>query len=171
MRTELNVPSPGYLTVIVSDTLEKAGIIATLSGGAAVSIYTDNPYQSVDLDFATTALVEDLEIGLFVREYAAIKKSPIFHGSRSKPLLVRAYRLCKFLVSRDSNTKCQTIFGTGTTAADSRAEQTGWPSSVVISIDQKCIRRPSLSGRAVPVILPLRTPFKCVALISTPTTA
>lgn len=52
------------LAVIVSDALEKAGIIATLSGGAAVSIYTDNRYQSVDLDFVTTALVKDLKVAL-----------------------------------------------------------------------------------------------------------
>jgi len=52
------------LAAIVSDALENAGIIATLSGGAAVSIYTDNRYQSVDLDFVTTALVKDLKIVL-----------------------------------------------------------------------------------------------------------
>lgn len=52
------------LAAIVSDALENAGIIATLSGGAAVSIYTDNRYQSVDLDFVTAALVDDLKIVL-----------------------------------------------------------------------------------------------------------
>jgi hypothetical protein len=49
------------LAAIVSDALENAGMIATLSGGAAVSIYTDNRYKSVDLDFVTTALVNDLK--------------------------------------------------------------------------------------------------------------
>jgi len=49
---------------IVADALEKAGIVATLSGGAAVSIYTDNRYQSVDLDFVTVALVKDLKVAL-----------------------------------------------------------------------------------------------------------
>lgn len=49
------------LAGIVSDALENAGIIATLSGGAAVSIYTDNRYQSVDLDYVTAALVDDLK--------------------------------------------------------------------------------------------------------------
>ena len=52
------------LAAIVSDALENAGIIATLSGGAAVSIYTDDRYQSVDLDFVTTALLKDLKIVL-----------------------------------------------------------------------------------------------------------
>lgn len=38
----------------VSQALEAAGIRATLSGGAAVSIYSENQYQSVDLDFITS---------------------------------------------------------------------------------------------------------------------
>ena len=48
------------LAAIVSEALESAGITATLSGGAAVSIYSDNKYQSVDLDFVTAAMVDDL---------------------------------------------------------------------------------------------------------------
>ena len=43
------------LAAIVSDALERAGIVATLSGGAAVSIYSDNRYVSEDLDFVTVA--------------------------------------------------------------------------------------------------------------------
>lgn len=43
------------LAAIISQTLERAGIIATLSGGSAVSIYSDNRYQSHDLDFVTSA--------------------------------------------------------------------------------------------------------------------
>ena len=43
------------LAVIVSQALEAAGIVGTLSGGAAVSIYTNNRYQSYDLDFVTSA--------------------------------------------------------------------------------------------------------------------
>ncbi len=39
------------LAAIVSDALQRVGIVATLSGGAAVSIYTENRYQSEDLDF------------------------------------------------------------------------------------------------------------------------
>jgi hypothetical protein len=41
------------LAALVSQVLEAAGIKATLSGGGAVSIYTDNLYQSNDLDFVT----------------------------------------------------------------------------------------------------------------------
>lgn len=39
----------------ISEALEAEGIMATLSGGAAVSIYTNNRYQSQDLDFVTSA--------------------------------------------------------------------------------------------------------------------
>lgn len=49
------------LAAIVSEALEKAGITATLSGGAAVSIYSDNRYESEDLDFVTAALVDELK--------------------------------------------------------------------------------------------------------------
>jgi len=41
------------LAALVSQTLEAAGIKATLSGGGAVSVYTDNRYQSKDPDFVT----------------------------------------------------------------------------------------------------------------------
>jgi hypothetical protein len=43
------------LAVIISEALEAAGIIATLSGGGAISIYSDNQYMSHDLDFVTSA--------------------------------------------------------------------------------------------------------------------
>lgn len=48
------------VAAIVSDALQSAGIAATLSGGAAVSIYSDNEYQSKDLDFVTAAMVNEL---------------------------------------------------------------------------------------------------------------
>lgn len=52
------------LAGIVSEALERNGIIATLSGGAAVSIYTDQRYVSEDLDFVTLALVKQLKSAL-----------------------------------------------------------------------------------------------------------
>ncbi len=48
------------LAAIVSGSLEGAGIVATLSGGGAVSIYSNNRYESSDLDFVTAALVNEL---------------------------------------------------------------------------------------------------------------
>ena len=49
------------LAVLVSEALEAASIVATLSGGSAVSVYTENRYESEDLDFVTTALLEELK--------------------------------------------------------------------------------------------------------------
>jgi len=43
------------LAALVSQALADAGISAVLSGGAAVSTYTDNEYESADLDFVCSA--------------------------------------------------------------------------------------------------------------------
>ena len=51
----INHKTTGFeLAAIVSQALEGAGILATLSGGGAVSIYTENEYESKDLDFVTS---------------------------------------------------------------------------------------------------------------------
>jgi hypothetical protein len=42
------------LAALVSQALEAAGIVATLSGGGAVSLYSANEYESCDLDFVTS---------------------------------------------------------------------------------------------------------------------
>ena len=52
------------LAGIVSTALERANITAVLSGGAAVSIYTDNRYKSMDLDFESTAETAVIEAAL-----------------------------------------------------------------------------------------------------------
>ncbi len=49
------------LAAVVSEALEAADIIATLSGGAAVSIYTEYRYLSEDLDFVTIAKIDELK--------------------------------------------------------------------------------------------------------------
>lgn len=48
------------LAAIVSQALIEAGITAVLSGGAAVSTYTENRYESVDLDFVTAAGLKEI---------------------------------------------------------------------------------------------------------------
>jgi len=42
------------VAAIVSAALEDSDITATLSGGAAVTIFSDNAYESADLDFVTS---------------------------------------------------------------------------------------------------------------------
>jgi hypothetical protein len=46
--------SAAELAALVSQTLQGAGISATLSGGGAVSLYSENRYESADLDFVTS---------------------------------------------------------------------------------------------------------------------
>ncbi len=42
------------LAALISQALERAGIAATLSGGGAVTLYSENEYLSYDLDFITS---------------------------------------------------------------------------------------------------------------------
>ena len=49
------------IAAIVSAALERAGITAVLSGGAAVSIYTNNAYVSLDLDFVSSDSLDRIE--------------------------------------------------------------------------------------------------------------
>lgn len=42
------------LAALVSQALERAGITATLAGGGAVVMYSENEYESRDLDFITS---------------------------------------------------------------------------------------------------------------------
>lgn len=52
------------LAGIVSAALDSHKITAVLSGGAAVSLYTNNRYESQDLDFITSAETKDIEKAL-----------------------------------------------------------------------------------------------------------
>lgn len=49
---------------IVCDCLLKHGIDAVLSGGAVVSIYTNNEYESKDLDFVSSSDIKEIEKAL-----------------------------------------------------------------------------------------------------------
>lgn len=48
------------VAAIVSEALEAAGVVSVLSGGAAISIYTENRYESNDLDFVSSAAMKEL---------------------------------------------------------------------------------------------------------------
>lgn len=48
------------LAVLVSEKLRKGGVDSILVGGACVSIYTKNKYQSFDLDFVTHAAIKEI---------------------------------------------------------------------------------------------------------------
>ena len=62
MKVEITAESSvTEVAAIISQRLSEAGITATLSGGSAVTIYSDNRYQSHDLDFVTAAMAGELE--------------------------------------------------------------------------------------------------------------
>ena len=52
------------LALIACGVLKKSGIDAVLTGGAVVSIYTENRYRSNDLDFISSASMSDIEAAL-----------------------------------------------------------------------------------------------------------
>jgi len=50
------------LAGIISQALTEAGITAVLSGGAAVAAYTNNRYESADIDFVTSESSRKIEV-------------------------------------------------------------------------------------------------------------
>ena len=62
MASEINEDSTlEEVATLVCAGLEADGISVVLSGGAAVSIYSDNPYESYDLDFVPTGLARRVD--------------------------------------------------------------------------------------------------------------
>jgi hypothetical protein len=49
------------VATIVCSSLDESGISVVLSGGAAVSIYSDNEYESYDIDFVPTGLARRVD--------------------------------------------------------------------------------------------------------------
>lgn len=56
MKKPLSNISVKELAAVVGSKLKEYGIDAVLTGGAAVTIYSRNKYQSLDLDFVTNAV-------------------------------------------------------------------------------------------------------------------
>lgn len=75
------------LATLVSETLEAAGIIATLSGGGAVSLFTDNRYLSADLDFVTSAGRRELQAALAPLGFTETMNPRLFEHEASPWLL------------------------------------------------------------------------------------
>ena len=72
------------LAAIVSATLESAGIRAVLSGGAVVSIYTHNEYESGDLDFVSpesTSKIADAMASLGFKRRGRMFSHPAWRSS------------------------------------------------------------------------------------------
>lgn len=58
----------GELAAFICNHLEKKGINVTLSGGACVSIYSENKYESYDLDFIEQSFVKRSQLKDALRE-------------------------------------------------------------------------------------------------------
>jgi len=84
------------LAVNLSDYLRKNGIETVLSGGACVTIYTENKYMSYDLDFVLLSFVNQkkiekilLNIGFHITgKYFKHEETPYFVEFLSPPLSV-----------------------------------------------------------------------------------
>ena len=82
------------LAAIVSTTLEAAGISAVLSGGAVVSIYTNNEYESSDLDFispqSTSTIAEAIAPLGFKKEERMFSppRTPLFVEFPAGPIAI-----------------------------------------------------------------------------------
>jgi hypothetical protein len=50
------------VAALICSTLDRHGIRVALSGGAVVSIYSENEYESYDLDFIATGLARNVSI-------------------------------------------------------------------------------------------------------------
>lgn len=84
------------LAVYLSDYLRRSGIDTVLSGGACVTIYTDNKYLSYDLDFVLLSFVGQkklkealINIGFQIEgKYFKHEETPYFVEFLSPPLSV-----------------------------------------------------------------------------------
>lgn len=70
--------SIGELAAFICNHLEKKGIKVTLSGGACVSIYSENKYQSYDLDFIEQSIVKRSQLKEVLKEIGFIEKGRYF---------------------------------------------------------------------------------------------
>ena len=52
---------PAEIGALVCEALGRAGILVVLSGGAVVSIYSDNEYESFDLDFVQRGVARKVD--------------------------------------------------------------------------------------------------------------
>lgn len=69
------------VAALVCSRLEDGGIEVVLSGGAVVSIYTENAYESFDLDFVPTGLARKVEP--VMKELGFLKKGRHWRHTRT----------------------------------------------------------------------------------------
>ncbi|MCL2606790.1 MAG: hypothetical protein FWD93_05880 [Coriobacteriia bacterium] len=68
----------------MSTALEEAGITAALSGGGAVSVYTQNEFESYDLDFVTLRYIDDVRTVMSALDFDFVVGSRYFTHSQTE---------------------------------------------------------------------------------------
>ncbi|HMV41647.1 MAG TPA: hypothetical protein PK079_10400 [Leptospiraceae bacterium] len=81
---EINEMSIGELAAFVSSHLRENGINATLSGGACVSIYSSNRYQSYDLDFIENLSSSRQKLKSILSKIGFVEESRYFKNPKTK---------------------------------------------------------------------------------------
>ena len=89
MKKSLKDISLKDLAGLVNSHLKKHGIDAVLTGGACVTIYSKNKYQSLDLDFVTYAAeFEPKEIKKAMQEMAFERTAEGFFARKDCPYII-----------------------------------------------------------------------------------
>jgi hypothetical protein len=70
--------SVGEVAALVAEHLRANGVNVVLTGGSCVSIYTDNRYQSFDLDFIEEARASRKQIAVILRQMGFLEKDRYF---------------------------------------------------------------------------------------------
>ncbi len=76
--------SIGELAAYICNFLDSKGIKVTLSGGACVSIYSKNKYQSYDIDFIESFGVKQLKLKEVLKEIGFNEKGRHFVNSETE---------------------------------------------------------------------------------------
>jgi hypothetical protein len=80
IREDLPLPD---LAAVISEACRKGGVEVTLSGGACVSIYTQNKYESFDLDFVLSEYADRRKAGAILEALGFRKHGRHFRHARS----------------------------------------------------------------------------------------
>lgn len=76
--------SQSELAAFIQDTLQAEGIAVVLSGGSAVSFYSDNKYVSKDLDLINTGFARPSKINSVMESIGFEEKGRYFINSETK---------------------------------------------------------------------------------------
>lgn len=105
---DLSNIDPKDLASLIYETLKKSGIQAVLVGGACVSIYSQNRYQSSDLDFATYGEMKLIEKALATLRFKRVGRQfshnncPYLIDFVNPPIAVGHESVCEFSTLKTS---------------------------------------------------------------------